>query len=129
MITVIRRTLLVVWTLGWCAPALAQMQRQFPPTALRGEMVFGQPPEVQLNGQPWRLSPGTRIRGLNNMLALSGSLIGSRHVVHYTIESSGQVKDVWLLRADEIANEPWPRTTKEASEWVFDGIGQKWTRP
>jgi hypothetical protein len=129
MFAMIRRTLLVVGTLTWCMPTIAQVQRQFPPTALRGEIVFGQPPEVKLNSESWRLSPGTRIRGLNNMLVLSGSLVGSRHVVHYTVEAPGQIKDVWILRSDEIAIEPWPRTAKEAAEWTFDAIGQKWTRP
>ena len=129
LMTMIRRALVVVGMLGLCLPVLAQLQRQFPPTALRGEVEFGQPPEVRLNSEPWRLSPGTRIRDLNNMLVLSGSLVGSRHVVHYTIEAPGQIKDVWILRADEIANQPWPRTTKEASDWTFDVIAQRWTRP
>ena len=44
------------------------VQRNFPATALRGEISFGQPPEVLVNGQPTRLAPAARIRGLNNAL-------------------------------------------------------------
>ena len=31
-------------------PATAQMQRNFPATALRGGIVIGEPPELMLNG-------------------------------------------------------------------------------
>ena len=43
-------------------PAAAQVQRNFTAKALRGEIVFGTPPEVTLNGKPARLAPGARIR-------------------------------------------------------------------
>ena len=125
----LRRSFVVLWALTLTAQASAQVARQFPAAALHGEVQFGQPPEVVLNGEPWRLSPGTRIRGLDNMLALSGALVGGRHVVHYTVEAPGYLKDVWILRPDEVANEPWPRTTKEAAAWTFDVIAQKWARP
>jgi hypothetical protein len=129
MNAMIRRLIVVLWASLLLSPAGAQVQRQFPEAALRGEMVFGQPPEVMLNGEAWRLAPGTRIRGLNNMLVMSASLAGSRLMVHYTSEAPGQIKEVWLLRPEELAVEPWPRTAKEAATWVFDGIAQKWSRP
>jgi hypothetical protein len=129
MNAMIRRLIVVLWASALIVPAGAQVQRQFPESALRGEMVFGQPPEVVLNGEAWRLAPGTRIRGQNNMLVMSGSLAGSRLMVHYTSEAPGQIKDVWILRPEEVAIEPWPRSAKEASNWVFDVIAQKWSRP
>lgn len=110
-------------------PADAQMQRRFPPTALRGELVIVAPPEVRLNGQSARLSPGTRIRGTDNMLAMSGSLVDVRLPVHYTIDINGEIGDVWLLRPEELAVRPWPRTPRQAQEWLFDPIAQTWTRP
>ena len=124
-----RCLIVALWMSALLAPAAAQVQRQFPESALRGEMVFGQPPEVTLNGEVWRLAPGTRIRAQNNMLVMSGSLVGSRQMVHYTSEGLGQIKDVWILRPEELAVEPWPRTAKEAASWVFDSMAQKWSRP
>jgi hypothetical protein len=109
-------------------PALAQVQRQFPADALRGALVVGNPPEVTVNGQPARLAPGARIRGANNMVALSGSLIGQRLLVHYTVDIGGHVKDVWILTPEEASRKPWPATPEEAERWTFDAAAQVWTR-
>lgn len=109
--------------------AQAQMQRRFPPTALRGELTIVAPPEVRLNGRSARLSPGARIRGADNMLAMSASLIDIRLPVHYTIDMGGEIGDVWVLRPEELAVRPWPRTPREAQEWLFDPIAQTWSRP
>ncbi len=111
------------------APSVAQVQRQFPSTALRGQVVFGQPPHVALNGEAKQLAPGARIRAQNNMIVLSGSLIGSTEVVHYTIDPQGQLKDVWILRPEELANLPWPSTPSEAQAWSFDAVAQRWIKP
>jgi len=105
------------------------VQRNFPATALRGEISFGQPPEVLVNGQPARLSPAARIRGLNNMIVMSGSLIGQRAVVNYVLESPGLVQDVWILTDAERKKQPWPTNAKDSKVWSFDPIAQIWTKP
>ena len=111
-------------------PAAAQVKRDFPATALRGEVEFVQPPDLRLNGQPARLAPGARIRGENNMLQTPGSLAGQKRTVHYTVEATtGLLMDMWLLRADELANKPWPTTAQQARAWQFDRAGQKWIKP
>ena len=115
--------------LASAAPALAQMQRNFPANALRGELVVGQPPEVRLNGQPARLAPGARIRGGDNLQLLSGALVGQRMVVHYTLDHGGELRDVWILNAAEAARRPWPTTPQQAASWVFDPVAQTWNRP
>jgi len=109
-------------------PAAAQMPRNFPANALRGELVVVQPPEVRLNGSTTRLAPGARIRGVNNMLAMSGSLVGQKWVVHYTREISGELLDVWLLTPAERARQPWPITEEQAKAWAFDPVGQTWSK-
>jgi hypothetical protein len=109
-------------------PAMAQVQRNFPADALRGTLVVGDPPEITLNGQPARLAPGARIRGTNNMLAMSGSLGGQRLLVHYTIDINGHLKDVWVLTPEEAGRKPWPSTPAEAARWEFDAGAQTWTR-
>ena len=112
-------------------PALAQaqelVQRSFPQNALRGQMTVLQPPEIRLNGQPARLAPGARIRGTDNLLVMSASIVGQPLVVNYTADFEGMVKDVWLLRADE-AKRPWPKTPQEAALLEFDPAAQSWTK-
>jgi hypothetical protein len=103
------------------------VQRNFPATALRGEISFGQPPELLLNGQPARLSPAARIRGLNNMLVLSGGLAGQRAVVNYVVDPLGLVQEVWILTDSERAKQPWPTTDRDAKAWSFDPVAQIWT--
>ena len=110
------------------APVLAQtVNRPFPATALRGEIAFGQPPEIQLNGQAARLSPGARIRGSNNLIVMSSALLGRSAVVHYVVDPVGLVHDVWILTDDERAKLPWPKTIQEARSWSFDPVAQTWT--
>jgi hypothetical protein len=116
--------------LATALPAAAQtVQRNFPQNALRGEITFGTPPEILLNGQNARLAPGARIRGLNNMLILTGALAGSKAVVNYTVEINGLVLDVWILTAAEMAKKPWPATPQEAQSWRFDPLAQVWSKP
>lgn len=116
--------------LATALPAHAQVQRNFPATALRGELRVTQPPEVLLNGAPARLAPGARIRDTQNMMVMSGALAGgSPLVVNYTLDTQGGVLDVWLLTERERARQPWPRTPAQARTWVFDPAAQTWSRP
>ena len=79
------------------------MQRQFPPAALRGTMVVMQPPEILLDRNPARLSPGSRIRGPNNLLVLSGSIVGLELPVNYVRNPQGELHEVWILTEQEAA--------------------------
>lgn len=109
-------------------PASAQNHRPFPANALRGELVVVQAPDVTLNGQAARLAPGARIRGDNNLMLLPATLTGQKLIVHYTIDSYGLLKDLWVLNAAELVNTPWPQTTEQAASWVFDPAAQTWTK-
>jgi hypothetical protein len=130
MNTMIRCAAALLLALTCLSSAWAQpVQRNFPATALRGEITFGQPPEVLVNGLPARLAPGIRIRGLNNLLVMSGTLIGQKAVVNYTVDPLGLVLDVWILTDTERAKQPWPTTAKEAQSWAFDPIAQVWKKP
>ena len=110
-------------------PADAQVQRNFPQTALRGAVVFGTAPEIALNGRPARLAPGSRIRDALNLMIVPAALHGGKFLVHYTVDTSGLVKDVWILTPDEAANRPWPTRPEESASWFFDPIGQTWAKP
>ena len=125
----LRRVLLLAAAFLFATPALAQVQRNFPQNALRGAILFGAAPDITLNGQPSRLAPGTRIRDMNNMIVVPGGLLGGQFLVNYTIDPSGLVKDIWVLRPQEAANRPWPTTPDQAQAWSFDPIAQVWTKP
>lgn len=75
--------------------------RQFPVAAKRGTLMVTAPPEVLINGTVERLSPGVRIRGVNNMLLMSGALVGQTFVVNYVREPQGLIQEVWLLNQAE----------------------------
>ena len=109
------------------AAAQAQAPRQFSAQALRGEIVVLQPPEITLNGRPARLAPGARIRSAANMLQLSGELAGQRLAVHYTLDITGDLLDVWVLTPAELARRPWPATVQQAQAWRFDPYSQTWS--
>lgn len=76
--------------------------RQFPTQALRGTLVVQQPPIITMDGEPARLSPGSRIRDANNMFVLSAALVEQKKLtVNYTLEPNGLVHDVWMLTEAE----------------------------
>ena len=125
------RPVLALWAAACLVvvPAAAQVQRAFPQNALRGAIVIGVAPDIQLNGQPARLAPGSRIRDTNNLAIVPSGLAGGRYLVNYTIDTSGLVKEVWILRPEEAAVRPWPTTPAEAQAWSFDPVGQVWVKP
>ncbi len=122
----IRRALLAASCAALPLAAAAQIDRPFPATALRGELVVTAPPETLLNGRPVRLAPGARIRGIDNRIAMSGSLVGLRLPVHYTVDLHGHLLDVWVLTPAELAKKPWPVTPAQAAAWQFDPVAQAW---
>jgi hypothetical protein len=103
-----RRSLLAVLLaaplLALPARAWAQTEgRPFPPSAERGVLVVTYPPIVQLNGKPDRLSPGARIRGQNNMLVMSGAVVGQKLLVNFVRNPTGELHEVWVLTPAEAA--------------------------
>lgn len=99
------RRLLAIAALALLAtPVLAQnAPRTFPTNALRGTLVVTQPPVITIDGKAAQLSPGARIKGANNMLVLSGAIVGKELLVNYTVEPHGMVHDVWILTEAEAA--------------------------
>ena len=79
--------------------------RQFPATAQRGTLEVKMPPVVTINGTEERLSPGSRIRGPNNQLVMSGQLVGRSVQVNYLRNTDGQIHDVWILNSLEAREE------------------------
>jgi hypothetical protein len=130
MNTMYRCTFAAVVALAMAASVSAQQQRTFPQNTLRGAMVFGDYPQLTLNGRAASLAPGSRVRDQANMVVMASTLAGGRFLVNYTVDIGGaQVKDVWILRPEEAAVRPWPTTLDEAQTWIFDSSTQTWTKP
>ncbi len=80
--------------------------RTIPPHTHHGVLQVTEPPNVLLNGQVDRLSPGARIRGPNNMLVVPGAMLGQELLVRYRREAGGLIHEVWVLTPDEVAALP-----------------------
>ena len=75
--------------------------REAPKDVVRGRMTVTAPPQVTLDGKPDRLSPGSRIRNLNNLLLLSGSVVDQDLPVVYRRDAAGLIHEVWVLTPAE----------------------------
>ena len=122
-------TTTTITTTAASTPADGAIHRKFPQSALRGSIVFGAPPAIQLNGLTGNLAPGYRIHGVNNLIVMSAQLVDQQITVDYTTDVQGQVYEVWLLSPTEIANQPWPTTSAQAAAWTFNLVTQTWTKP
>jgi hypothetical protein len=92
--------------------ASTPLPQRIPPIsarAQRGVLRIVQPPEVLLNSRPARLAPGARIRNRNNLIVVSGALLGEDLPVRYTLDPMGLVHEVWVLTAEEAARDPMPQ--------------------
>ncbi|WP_051236075.1 hypothetical protein [Ottowia thiooxydans] len=82
-------------------PAAQAQIRNFPDTVLRGEIAFVAPPQILLNGQSEFLAPGVRVRTPQNMLALTGTLVGQNFLVNYLRDPAGLIREIWILTPEE----------------------------
>jgi hypothetical protein len=73
------------------------MRREAPKDVVLGKMEVTAPPQITMDGKPDRLSPGSRIRDLNNMIVLSGGLAGKTLPVVYRRDAAGLVHEAWIL--------------------------------
>lgn len=76
--------------------------RHFPVGTLRGRLTVVQWPEIRLDGQSERLSPGARIRDPQNMLVMPAAITGQTLRVNYRRDAAGLVNEVWILSAGEV---------------------------
>lgn len=75
--------------------------REAPKDVRPARMVVTAAPHITLDGKPEQLSPGARIRDLNNMLVLSASITGQDIPVVYRRDAARLVHEVWVLTPDE----------------------------
>jgi len=77
------------------------IRREAPKDVVLGKMVVTDPPQITVDGKPDQLSPGSRIRDLNNMIVLSGGLVGKTLPVVYKRDAAGLVHEAWILTEAE----------------------------
>jgi hypothetical protein len=83
---------------------LAQAQvplRDTPKDVKHGHITITTPPQIDLDGKPDRLSPGARIRNIDNRIIMSSTLVGQTVPVVYRRETTGMVHEVWILTPQE----------------------------
>lgn len=111
--------LVLTLLLALASPAYSQtLLRTAPRDVLPARLVITQPPEATLDGLPARLSPGARIRGTNNLLVLSGSVVGQDLPVVYKKDPLGLVHEAWVLTEDEYAQVMAPAPTPANPEAI-----------
>jgi hypothetical protein len=88
-------------------------------------LVVTQPPNVTLDGQSDRLSPGSRIRQTNAMLLLSASAVGQNLPVLYKRDAAGLIHEAWVLTADEARQLDGVTGAKEVADAVAKIFGNR----
>ena len=74
-----------------------------PLRAKRAEITFDGSLDVLVDGKKGRLAPGARIFGADNLLKLSGSLVGKAKCKYLQEDGTGLLMSVWILTPREIA--------------------------
>lgn len=77
------------------------MARVFPVSAKKATLVVTQSPEVLLDGSVRRLSPGARIRSVNNLLIMPATITGQKLLVKFLPDAQGLIHEVWVLSPQE----------------------------
>lgn len=76
--------------------------RMLPQNAQKGEMSPPGMMAVEIDGKPFRLSPGVQIRDPRNMM-IYPNMVRQPVPVRYMTDASGSVYRVWILSAQEAA--------------------------
>lgn len=76
--------------------------RMLPQNAQKGEMSPPAATGVEIDGKPFRLSPGVQIRDPRNMV-IYPNRVRQPVPVRYLTDASGSIYRVWILSAQEAA--------------------------
>lgn len=91
--------------------------RKFPANALRGKLRVVQTPEILIDGKPERLSPGSRIRDVQQRLVMSASITNLEFIVNFTRNTLGEIQEVWLL--NELEAKQKIKTNTPSTNFTF----------
>ena len=77
--------------------------RNFPPTAMFGELSITNFPEVAINGTAIRTTPGFRLFSQERTIVFASNYAGQKMLVGYVIEPQTQgLHTAWILTPAEI---------------------------
>ena len=91
-------------TLLCAAPASAE--RNFPPTAIRGDMKAIKFPAMKIGDKAYRLSPGSRVYNKQNLIIMPVAVQNTPTPIMYTLDTRGDLAQVWLLTSEEALRHP-----------------------
>lgn len=83
--------------------AVLAAPRTFPANAKRGALSAGVYPQVTIDGQVQRLSPGAKILSKQNLIVMLPTLMNNVYTVNYTVDQLGLIDKVWILTDEELA--------------------------
>jgi hypothetical protein len=100
------RRLLICLLLTLTMLSALAVSRSFPLNVKRGTISGSIYPQILIDGQIQRLSPGAKIKSKQNMIVMPSSLMSNVFTVNYTIDNLGYVDKVWILTEEELAQSP-----------------------
>jgi hypothetical protein len=76
--------------------------RSFPANAKRGVLTADVFPQVVIDGQIQRLSPGAKIISQKNTIVMTSVLMNNAYTVNYTVDAQGFIDRIWILTDEEM---------------------------
>lgn len=98
------RSISLILAAALALPALAA-ERPFPAKVLRGKFTPGYFPDITLDGKARQLSPAARIFNEDNRIEMPAAVRGKDLVVNYTVDGMGNIDRIWILTAEEAAQQ------------------------
>ena len=77
--------------------------RDFPKDSQRGSVEQFAHPEVTIGKKLYRLVPASKIYNEQNMIIMPAAMPGTAQVM-YQLDFSDNIRQMWLLTPDEVAN-------------------------
>jgi hypothetical protein len=84
------------------AIAVPSWARDLPTDGIQADLAPFEYPYVKLTGKPIRLAPGARIFDAANRI-IQPNALPLRAKAVYRLDARGDVQDIWILSADEVA--------------------------
>ena len=109
LIRIFIAAVLIAFSLG--AAQAQVVRRPVPDDALQGKITAATASQIEIDGKPFHLAPGTRILNQRN-LTVTPNMVAAGTPARYTLDASGQVRAIWLVDTNAPAvAAPVQRTT------------------